>query len=475
MVSVCARMTGRAPVESGDESGRLDVQKLVLWGQRAARAGDRQVAYRVFLLALKLDPANEIAWLWRAGTAEQPEETVHCLKRVLQLNPRNARARRGLEEAQRSRALGAGVAHAPVAPIEERPARELASKKLRKPLVHLVLGLLVLLTVPGLPFWPARQGVGEAPLAAGGRFRVEVPLPRYLSDPRPLWLDPWENLQPAVVALLETALSRSTEPGHGEHRAADSPTEELAAATAEAGPAERPEPLRPTSYVVEPGEDLAAIAERFGIDVPTLVDANKLAGPNAQLKAGRELTILPVPGVLYHVTWGDTLSRIVARYGLGLDDVQQANAIENPGLILPGQELVLPGAKPLPVRTPPPLLAARSVAPSFEATLPRPEAPLPAGNVIWSGTARVSMYTCVELGGCSRTAMGIWPYEGVVAVDRHIIPLGATVWLDGLGTFLAADTGSAIFGNRIDVFANDYGRALQWGVRYLNATAYLGR
>jgi hypothetical protein len=28
---------------------------LVLWGQRAARAGDRQIAHRLFLLALKLD------------------------------------------------------------------------------------------------------------------------------------------------------------------------------------------------------------------------------------------------------------------------------------------------------------------------------------------------------------------------------------------------------------------------------------
>lgn len=94
---------------------------------------------------------------------------------------------------------------------------------------------------------------------------------------------------------------------------------------------------------------------------------------------------------------------------------------------------------------------------------------------LWSGTARVTMYTCVELGGCNRTAMGIWPYEGVVAVDPRIIPLGSEVWLEGLGTFLAADTGSAIYGNRIDVFVHDYQRAIQWGVRYLNAAAYARR
>jgi 3D (Asp-Asp-Asp) domain-containing protein len=96
----------------------------------------------------------------------------------------------------------------------------------------------------------------------------------------------------------------------------------------------------------------------------------------------------------------------------------------------------------------------------------------PLHGVIWAGTARVTMYTCVELGGCNRTASGIWPYEGVVAVDPRVIPLGSMVWLNGLGTFLAADTGSAVYGNRIDVFVHDYPRAIQWGVRYLEAVAY---
>jgi 3D (Asp-Asp-Asp) domain-containing protein len=93
-------------------------------------------------------------------------------------------------------------------------------------------------------------------------------------------------------------------------------------------------------------------------------------------------------------------------------------------------------------------------------------------NFIWSGLARVTMYSCVELGGCGRTAMGLWPYEGVVAVDPRVIPLGSTVWLEGLGLFLAADTGSAVRGNHVDVFVNDYGRARNWGIRYLNGAAY---
>ena len=100
---------------------------------------------------------------------------------------------------------------------------------------------------------------------------------------------------------------------------------------------------------------------------------------------------------------------------------------------------------------------------------------MPTRNVFWSATARVTMYTCVELGGCNRTASGLWPYEGVVAVDPRVIPLGSMVWIEGLGTFLAADTGSAVRGNHIDVYVADYGRARQWGIRYVPAAAYVDR
>lgn len=102
--------------------------------------------------------------------------------------------------------------------------------------------------------------------------------------------------------------------------------------------------------------------------------------------------------------------------------------------------------------------------------LSQPAAPVP--SALWDGTASVTMYTCVELGGCKRTASGIWPYEGVVAVDPHLIPLGSVVWIDGLGSFLAADTGAAVRGSHVDVYVDDYGRARDWGVQYLHVIAY---
>ena len=53
--------------------------------------------------------------------------------------------------------------------------------------------------------------------------------------------------------------------------------------------------------------------------------------------------------------------------------------------------------------------------------------------------------------------------EGVIAVDKSVIPLGSQVEIVGLGVFSAEDTGSAIRGNRVDVFMPSRGEALRFG------------
>ena len=59
--------------------------------------------------------------------------------------------------------------------------------------------------------------------------------------------------------------------------------------------------------------------------------------------------------------------------------------------------------------------------------------------------------------GCSGiTATGINlhsnPNAKVIAVDPRVIPLGTKVHVEGYGYAVAADTGGAIKGNKIDVF-----------------------
>jgi uncharacterized protein YabE (DUF348 family) len=72
--------------------------------------------------------------------------------------------------------------------------------------------------------------------------------------------------------------------------------------------------------------------------------------------------------------------------------------------------------------------------------------------------------------GCSgRTATGINLHQNpnikVIAVDPRVIPLGTKVYVEGYGYAVAADTGSAIKGNKIDVFFPTKSQAYRWGNR----------
>jgi 3D (Asp-Asp-Asp) domain-containing protein len=63
------------------------------------------------------------------------------------------------------------------------------------------------------------------------------------------------------------------------------------------------------------------------------------------------------------------------------------------------------------------------------------------------------------------TATGVYPREGLIAVDPRVIPLGTQVYVEGYGYAVAADTGGAIKGNIIDVFFPSLQRCLDWGRR----------
>ncbi|QWC24779.1 DUF348 domain-containing protein [Bacillus haikouensis] len=70
--------------------------------------------------------------------------------------------------------------------------------------------------------------------------------------------------------------------------------------------------------------------------------------------------------------------------------------------------------------------------------------------------------------GCSgHTATGINlkvnPGAKVIAVDPSVIPLGSKVYVEGYGYAVAADTGGAIKGNKIDVFFSSQSDAYRWG------------
>lgn len=94
-----------------------------------------------------------------------------------------------------------------------------------------------------------------------------------------------------------------------------------------------------------------------------------------------------------------------------------------------------------------------------------------------SGTFKVTAYCAckkccgkwaVENGG-GITASGTKVEEGrTIAVYKKQIPFGTEVHIEGLGTYIAEDTGSAIKENCIDIYIADHNEALKFGVKHLN-------
>lgn len=80
-------------------------------------------------------------------------------------------------------------------------------------------------------------------------------------------------------------------------------------------------------------------------------------------------------------------------------------------------------------------------------------------------TKRITAHATAYVATGNRTAIGLVPYEGIVAVDPRVIPFYTKMYIPGYGIAMAGDTGGDIIGNNIDLFFDDYHRAINWGRR----------
>jgi N-acetylmuramoyl-L-alanine amidase len=90
-------------------------------------------------------------------------------------------------------------------------------------------------------------------------------------------------------------------------------------------------------------------------------------------------------------------------------------------------------------------------------------------NVVKEIEVKATAYTayCDGCIGITKTGVDLRanPDEKVIAVDPAVIPLGSKVYVEGFGYMSAEDTGSAIKGNRIDIFIPSREEALEYGVK----------
>ncbi len=93
-------------------------------------------------------------------------------------------------------------------------------------------------------------------------------------------------------------------------------------------------------HVVQPGDSVWGIAQRYGADPQRIAELNGLdALP--YLVVGQALVIEPRPQV-YTVQRGDSLYAIARRFGVTVESIAQANGIEDPNRIQPGMRLNIP-------------------------------------------------------------------------------------------------------------------------------------
>jgi LysM repeat protein len=128
----------------------------------------------------------------------------------------------------------------------------------------------------------------------------------------------------------------------------------------------------PTIHVVQPGENLNAIANKYGVTVEQILQANNIANPD-RIFRGQELQIwtlensadeaviipeetlnvepvepaAPVPtNTTYIVQPGEHLAQIAQRFGVSWPVIAQMNGIANPDRVFAGQELIIPALNP---------------------------------------------------------------------------------------------------------------------------------
>ena len=100
------------------------------------------------------------------------------------------------------------------------------------------------------------------------------------------------------------------------------------------------------------------------------------------------------------------------------------------------------------------------------------EGVIDASNIDESNTVSLDV-KATAYAGDTITSTGTVPTEGTtIAVDPSVIPYGSKVYIPEFDkVFTAEDCGSAIKGNRIDIFMESEAKCNEWGVK--NITIYM--
>lgn len=131
------------------------------------------------------------------------------------------------------------------------------------------------------------------------------------------------------------------------------------------------------AHEVGQAESLSSIADLYDISIDTIRFANNLK-EGQTIHPGNTLVILPVDGVLHTVQRGQSLLKIASLYDIDVENIVRQNQIDDEK-IFAGQEIIIPGGRPLLAKATSTVAVASPPSPSGEPEAvedrPRPTQP----------------------------------------------------------------------------------------------------
>jgi len=142
-------------------------------------------------------------------------------------------------------------------------------------------------------------------------------------------------------------------------------------------------------YVVQPGDTISSLSERFQVTASTISNANGLSR-SANLDIGQKLKIPPVTGLLYKVKNGDSIAKIAGIYSVPPELIRYQNDIDSDKSLKVGQEIIIPNGIPPQPTASKSSSGKKSSAPSGGyQDAPDSSAPETGGTFTWPSACRI--------------------------------------------------------------------------------------
>ena len=205
-------------------------------------------------------------------------------------------------------------------------------------------------------------------------------------------------------------------------------------------------------HIVEKGETLSSISEKYNISIATILLSNELN--DSKIYPDQELLILPIDGILHMVDSGETVDAIARKYSADKSEIISYNSLATDGSIYIGDIIIVPNGK-MPKQTTPSIVIAQNDTNVSNSYFITPTAGIitQRSHYAYSSNGK-AYYTAVDIAntigtpilaaaaGTVQIVKNVWPYgnyitilhpNGVVTLYAHLnafakgITPGATV------------------------------------------------